>query len=171
MIMDTTSATAPRFNPVFWLMWLLPGSAVLAGFATLAIALQDADRALPVEYHWEGDSLDADVARARAAAALGIEVTLEIGDGHCRARVRNLTTDPAAVNLLLTHGSYAEFDRRVRLMRTAAGDYLAACAALEAGKWRIAIGDDSAVWAVRGAADGAFASLQVRARPPAGASP
>jgi hypothetical protein len=171
MSMNTASDAAPRFNPVFWLMWLLPASAVLAGFATLAIALQDADRALPGAYHWEGDSLDEDFARARAAAALGIEVTLEIGDGRCRAQVRNLATDPAALNLLLTHGSNADFDRRVRLQRTPAGDFLGACAALESGKWRLAIDDDSAAWALRATADGAFATLRARAQDPRGPSP
>jgi hypothetical protein len=163
-----TAGTDTRFNPVFWLMWLLPASAVVAGFATLAIALRGADRALPVEYHWEGERLDADFGRARSAAALGMEITLGIEAGQCRAFVRNLPREPAALNLLMTHGGDAGLDRRVRLTRVAANDYRASCAPLDAGKWRVALDDDSARWAVRGAIEGEFAGLVLRARNPDG---
>jgi hypothetical protein len=157
-----------RFNPVFWLMWLLPASAVVAGLATLAIAVRGADRALPTEYHWEGERLDADFGRARSAVALGVEITLGIEAGQCRARVRNLSPEPAALNLLLTHGGDAGLDRRVRLTRFAANDYRATCAPLDAGKWRVALDDDSAQWALRGVVDGGFTSLLLRARNPDG---
>jgi uncharacterized protein len=166
-----TTATAgndTRFNPVFWLMWLLPASAVVAGFATLAIALRGADRALPVEYHWEGERLDADFGRARSAAALGVSITLGIEAGQCRALVSRLPLEPVALNLLLTHGVDAGLDRRVRLTRVAANDYRASCTPLEAGKWRVALDDDSAQWAVRGAVDGPLAGLVLRARSPEG---
>jgi hypothetical protein len=149
-------------------MWLLPASAVLAGFATLAIALSGADRPLPADYHWEGERLDADFARIRAAAALGIEVALEVHGGQCRALVRNLPAEPTALNLLLTHGSDAAFDRRVRLLRVAPNEYRAACAPLESGKWRVAVDDDSARWTLRGSADDFLASLELRARIPDG---
>jgi uncharacterized protein len=157
-----------RFNPVFWLMWLLPATAVVASFATLALALQSGDRALPSEYHWEGERLDADFGRARSAAALGVEVTLEIDAGECRARVRNVPEPAAALGLLLTHGMDAGLDRRVRLTRTAANDYRAACGPLDSGKWRVALDDDTAGWAVRGTTDSAFTRLVLRARDPGG---
>jgi uncharacterized protein len=163
-----TAGTDTRFNPVFWLMWLLPASAVLAGFATLAIALRGADRALPAEYHWEGERLDADFVRARGAAGLGVEITFTIEAGQCRALARNLPLEPAALNLLLTHGLDAGLDRRVRLTRFAANDYRASCAPLDAGKWRVALDDDSARWALRGAIDGELTGLVLRARNPDG---
>lgn len=167
--MNTATAdTDTRFNPVFWLMWLLPASAVVAGFATLAIALRGADRALPVEYHWEGERLDADFGRARRAAQLGVEVSLAIAAGQCRALVRNLPLEPVALNLLLTHGLDAGLDRRVRLTRVAANDYRASCAPLDSGKWRVALDDDSAHWALRGALEGGLAVLVLRARNPDG---
>lgn len=162
------AATDSRFNPVFWLMWLLPASAVVAGLATLGIALRGADRALPVEYHWEGERLDADFGRARSAAALGVEITLGVEAGQCRALARNLPLEPAALNLLLTHGEDAGLDRRVRLTRVAANDYRGPCAPLGAGKWRVAVADDAAQWALRGAFEGEFAGLMLRARNPDG---
>ena len=157
-----------KFNPVFWLMWLLPASAVFAGFATLGIALNGADRPLPAEYHWEGERLDADFERARSAAALGVEITLGIQEGQCRALTRNLPLEPVALNLLLTHGVDAALDRRVRLVRFAADEYRGECALLDAGKWRVAIDDDSAKWAVRGTVNGQLTGLLLRARSPDG---
>jgi len=155
-------------NPVYWLMWLLPGSAVVASFATLFIALNSGDRPLPESYHWEGARLDADFARARAAATLGIEIEFESRDGQCRAAVRHVPGEPAALNVLLTNGADAELDRRLRLVRTAPQEYRAACATIATGNWRVAVDDDSGAWSVRGVANGALASLALRARSPDG---
>ena len=160
----------PAFNPVFWLMWLLPGLAALAGFTTLAIALEEADRALPADYHWEGDRLDEDFARASAAAALRIEAVLTVEAGQCRALLRNLP-DVAALNVLFTHGSDPGLDRRLRLQRVSEGDYRVACAPLEPGRWRVAMDDDSGKWAIRGDADDLADGLYLRARTPDGGNP
>ena len=151
-------------NPVFWLMWLLPGGAVLASFATLAIALQSGDRALPDAYHWEGAALDRDFARARRAAELGIELWLEARAGTCTAILRGAPGDPSALNLLLTNGGDASLDRAVRLRRAEPGIYRAPCAALPAGHWRLALDDDTRAWSLRGAAPGDLAAVMLRAR-------
>jgi hypothetical protein len=166
--MNMTAVAVPRLrsNPVFWLMWLLPGSAVVAGLTTLAVALSDGDRALPEEYHWEGDRLDRDFARARSAAALGVEVFLEVRGGQCRATLSGAAGDVQALNVLLTHGSDASLDRRVRLSRVAAGDYRAPCAPLAAGKWRVAIDADAASWALRGVVDTSNNSAVLNAHSP-----
>jgi hypothetical protein len=167
MNMNTESAIpSPRFNPVFWIMWLLPAATVVAGLATLAIALKDADRPLPVDYHWEGERLDADFVRSREAAALGLTAVIKVRGGQCFARMHGAMGDPAALNLLLTHGSDAGLDRRLRLMRTAAGEYRAACAPLDAGKWRVLLDDDSSLWALRGVTPGPVELLELRARKP-----
>jgi hypothetical protein len=152
-------------------MWLLPLSAVIAGLTTLGIALKMGDRALPEDYHWEGARLDADFARARKAAAMGLEVTLQIRDGACLARIRNLADEPKALNLLLANGTDAGLDRRVRLARIGPAEYRAGCAALPAGKWRVGLDDESMKWALRGTADAGFESLELRASNPDGPRP
>jgi hypothetical protein len=162
---------APRFNPVFWIMWLLPAATVVAGFVTLAIALDGADRPLPADYHWEGERLDQDFTRARNAVALGLASTLEVRGGRCVAVLHGAAVYPASLDLLLTHGSDAGLDRRVRLARMGEGEYRAACAPLEAGKWRVLLDDDSSRWSLRGSADGRFERLALRARTPDGTAP
>ena len=114
--------------------------------------------------------LDQDFARARAAAALGVEVDFDLRDAQCHAVVRNVPRDPPALNLLLTSGTDADLDRRLRLMRVAPGEYRAACAFAPAGRWRVSLDDDSGAWNLRALAAGGLDSLALRARSPDGTS-
>jgi hypothetical protein len=157
-----------EFNPVFWLMWLIPGTAVVAGLGMLAVSLQSADRALPPLYHWEGDRLDADFERARAAANLGIRATLQWADGACTLALSPATQQPRALRVHLTHTSDATLDRNLTLMRAAPGNYRAACTALTSGRWRLALTDDAGAWALRAQFEGAVTRVELRARHPEG---
>lgn len=159
---------ALKRNPVFWLMWLLPGSAVLAGFATLAIALQQADRALPSIYHWEGELLDADFERARTATRLGLEANLQFTGNGCELALRG--ADAAELRLMLTNGIDVRQDRQLTLARGTDGVYRAACTPLAAGKWRIALQDAAGTWALRAELDAAAPRIELRARAPEGSA-
>lgn len=166
--------TATQRNPVFWLMWILPGSAVLGGFATLALAMQDADRALPDLYHWEGERLDADFARAREAARLGLRAELHFAAGQCELTLNDAKAP--ALQLALTSGSEVARDQRVSLRRGADGLYRGACQPLTPGSWRVALQDEAGTWAIRaqlgaqpGPRAGSFEQVELRARAPEGA--
>jgi hypothetical protein len=157
---------------VFWLMWLLPGSAVVAGLSTLAIALRHGDRTLPVEYHWEGEHLEHDFALARNAAAHGIvvEFVSNAAHGECVATVRSAPNDPASLTLLLTNGAEVGLDRVVYLGRVAAGQYAGRCAAIPAGHWRVSLEDSAGQWSIRTQLTGGMTHLTLRARSPDGGS-
>jgi hypothetical protein len=170
MTMNSANPDRRLTNPVYLIMWLLPGATVVASFVTLFIALASGDRALPESYHWEGARLDADFARARAAAALGIEVRFDARDGQCRAVVRRVPGDPASLNVLLTNGADAGLDRRLRLTRVAPDDYRASCAPVPSGNWRVALDDDSHTWTLRAVATGNMEVFEARARSPDGTS-
>jgi len=158
-----------RGNPVFWLMWLLLGSTVVAGFVTLAIALRSADRELPSSYHWEGERLDRDFALARNAARHGVEVTFVATAGQCSATVRGAPNEPAALHLLFVNSTDAALDHAVRLTRVAPATYAADCAVLPSGRWRVALQDDAGQWAIRTQFIGDVSRLELRARNPDGA--
>ncbi|MEO8016566.1 MAG: FixH family protein [Pseudomonadota bacterium] len=159
-----------RRNPVFWIMCALPAAAVLAGLSTLAIALRSGDGALPAAYHWEGARLDADFVRARTAAAAGIEMTFEArpASHHCVATVRNAPGNTAALYLQFTHGRNADLDRTLRLQRIGVGRYAGDCAAIPAGRWRIAVEDDAHGWSLHGLAEGPLRQFTLRAQDPDG---
>jgi hypothetical protein len=160
--------TSMNRNPVFWLMWILPGAAVLAGFATLAIALRHGDRPLPDFYHWEGERLDADFARARVAAQLGLHAALQLSGGVCTVTLSGDAGDSRALNLQLTNAGDANLDLRLSLQRVAIGTYRAPCAALPRGRWRLALQDDANTWSMRASFDGVPERLALQARDPAG---
>lgn len=163
-----------RNNPVFWLMWLLPASAVAAGFVTLAIAARDADRALPASYHWEGERLDADFARLQAAAAQRLVVAIEFGEqGECVVRLSaanagsaDAAAEPAALTLLIASGTDVSLDQQLRLPRVAAGEYRASCVALPPGRWRLELRDEAQTWSIRGRLQTPAARVELRARDP-----
>lgn len=170
--MSTAQVDSPlRANPVFWLMWLLPAAAVVAGLATLGIALRHGDRELPPAYHWEGERLDQDFARARLAAAHGIGLSLDMpaAPGECVASLRHAPGDPAALTLLFTNGVDPGLDRVVMLRRAARGEYRGSCAPLPAGRWRVALEDDAGAWAIRTQVAGDIRRLELRAHSPDGA--
>ncbi len=155
-----------KFNPVFWIMWLLPGATVVAGLSTLAIALDGADRPLPATYHWEGERLDADFARARHAAERGIAVSFSVRRGECVAAVRNAPADSDVLDLELANGAETALDRRLELRRTLAGDFRATCAALPSGSWWISLRDPGSDWSVRGRIAGELVDIELHARDP-----
>ena len=127
--MTMSDSRPARRNPVFWLMFALPGLAVVGGISTVVIAFGHADRALPAAYHWEGASLDADFERARRAAAQGLAATLQVrADEHlCVIRMADTPTSPASLRLLLTHSDDAGLDRQLRLPRVRPGEYATTC--------------------------------------------
>lgn len=157
-----------RSNPVLWFVWVLLGGTVVAGLATVAIAMKSADHPLPATFHWEGEHLDRDFALARNAASHGTVVSFTSGQGECRARVTASPNDPPALSVLFAHGNDAGLDRMVYLQRVAPGEYRAACAPIPAGRWRVALEDSAGVWAIREQLDGGVERLTLRARNPEG---
>jgi len=160
-----------RANPVFWLMWLLPAAAVVAGLTTLGIALRKADRQLPAEYHWEGEHLDHDFALARVAAAHGIEVTFVANQTGCSATLRHAPADTEALSVLFANAADPDLDRVIRLPRIGPGEYRGACAPLPAGRWHVALEDAAGQWTIRTQVAGRIERLELRARNPEGGPP
>ncbi len=156
-----------NWNPVFWLIWLIPGTAVVAGTSMVVVALKGADRALPDIYHWEGAQLDADFDRARQAVQLGVDAVVELGDGHCTVSLAQSVPDGGDLLLRLTSANHASLDRSHSLRRMRAGVYRAACAPLPQGRWRVSLQDAANTWSLRAQSD-AFTRLELRARSPEG---
>lgn len=155
-----------RANPVFWLMILLPASAVVGGLVTLGIALRHADPTLPAGYHWEGERLDRDFELARNAAAHGTQVDFTNTSGECVAAVRSAPGDANSLTVLFANGADTGLDRVLLLRRVAPGDFRAACAPLPPGRWRVSV--DAAGWSIRAQVVGAVDRLALRARDPDG---
>ncbi len=153
-------------NPVFWLMWILPGAAVLGGFATLAIAMQQADRALPSIYHWEGELLDADFDRARNAARLGLVADLRFTGSACELALHGAQS--SQLRLMLTNGIDVHQDRLLILARSemASIEPRAHRSGRASGAWPCRM--RRSTWSLRAQVEEASDRIELRARSPEG---
>ena len=145
------NAAAPGTGPnyAFWLIWILPASAVLASFTSLYFALHGGDVPLPTAYHWEGHALDSDQARQEQARHLGIAVLLQFDavDGQCRLRLQG--DSPAELRVDLAHPTIVADDQHWVMKKDGDG-YRAPCSALPKAHWWVQIADPAGRWQLRG---------------------
>lgn len=132
-------------EPWFWIVAAPPAAAVLAGIATIWIALASADGLVAEDYYRQGLGINKVIAREERARQLGIAARIEIADGRMRVRLEGAS--PPALFLHLAHRTRAGYDQRLRL--APAGDgYEAAMLPLAPGGWRAYIEDPKGEWRI-----------------------
>lgn len=141
-------------NPVLFLTWALPLTAVVASVLTLVITLAHPDGELPEQYHWEGLQLDRDFARAERAADLHVNAVVSgfRADGLCSVKLRLHGDPPKSLVLLVAHATLPQLDQRVQLERVSAGTesvYVGECRRAEDSHWRLELMDEGKDWAFR----------------------
>jgi hypothetical protein len=149
----TQTDTSSRPIPALWVIVGVPLATIVASAITVWLAISGAEPELPAYYHSEGLELDADLARARRAAELGMRAELAVStDGAAAVALRfdsPAVRAPDEIELRLTHATLADRDRTWRLRRSSDGLYRGRTAALGDGPWLVQIdaGDD---WRLRG---------------------
>jgi hypothetical protein len=158
------------FNPVLMLTVCLPAIAVLASFASLALAILRPDGELPEQYHWEGFRLDRDFDAAKHAAELEIRASFSMDATRnvCRLTLQAKGNAPKALTLILTHATQPSLDRRLVFRRVAqsgsGGDFEAPCAPLPDSHWRVELTDADNTWSVRQSLAGSIESWRLGAQ-------
>jgi hypothetical protein len=132
-------------EPWPWILMAPPVAAVLAGLATVWIAVWSADGLVAEDYYRQGLAINRVIAREERARRLGIHAQVQMGDG--RIRVRLAGAAPEALFVHLAHRTRAGYDQRLRLARVAAG-YEAQMAPLAPGGWRVSIEDPQGRWRI-----------------------
>ena len=144
-------------EPWPWILMAGPAAVVLAGFATLWLALSSADGLVAEDYYKQGLAVNRVFAREDAAARLGLVATLEPARGELRLRLAGRAAPPALF-VHLAHATRAGFDVTLRLARGGDGSYRAALPpALPAGHWHVSIEDPRREWRLAGVWSGAEA--------------
>lgn len=146
-------------NPVLMLTFALPLIAVIAGVATLMIAVERGDSSLPEQYHSEGLQVDQDFKRAKHAAERQVTALIKnLGSGAaCTVELRAQGVLPDSLRVSLTHGSEPARDQHVVFLRVASphpsevdsATYLARCNAIPSGHWRLELADSMNTWSIR----------------------
>lgn len=138
-----------QFYP--WLLVALLGSAVLASFASLAIALRNADSLVRSDWSEHGYRINDDIERQRAAARLGIAARIALDES---GRIVSATVSgPAVVDealaLQLQHPTHAERDVALELRAAGENRFTAAADTRIDGTWDATLAPAGADWKLR----------------------
>lgn len=127
--------------PFVWLVVLLPFTAVVGSFVTLAYAIHSDDGLVEDDYYQRGIEINRTLDRDRAAATHGLESTLDLDAARhelfIRLTARQAMAWPENVNLKLMHATRPGFDRRLVMPRGRDGTYRAPLPELVPGHWYV----------------------------------
>jgi len=117
-----------------WFLLLLPGSVVIAGFATLYIANRHADDLVVDDYYQEGLAINRQLDAKRRASDLHLSARLQFQADLVTARIEGPVTEPALL-LVLSHPLEADQDFSVPLSRVGPGLYRGGLQRQVAPRW------------------------------------
>jgi hypothetical protein len=133
-----------------WILMSGPATVVVAGAITTWIAFASWDGLVADDYYKRGLGINAVLKREQAAEQRGIRAEVErvggVTGGQVRVRLRG--AEPAALFLSLVHATRGGYDVRLRLERSADGNYQADLPPLAAGHWRAVVDDPRGEWRV-----------------------
>jgi hypothetical protein len=127
-----------------------PAAAVLAGAATIWIALASSDGLVADDYYKRGLAINQVIHREEAAARYGLRARVDPSPGRIRVRLEGGMPPPEVLFAQLAHATRAGNDHRLRLARVTADTYEAELPPLAPGRWRVSIEDPGGEWRVAG---------------------
>ena len=133
-------------EPWPWILIAPPAAAVIAGAATVWIAVASADGLVADDYYKRGLAINQVLALEENARRLGVRARAEVREGQLRVSLAGAS--PEAVFAQLAHATRAGFDQRLRLAPSAPGVYQAELPPLAAGRWRVVLEDPRREWRV-----------------------
>ncbi len=143
-------------EPWPWILMIAPGAAVIAGAATLWIAVATSDGLVAEDYYRQGLAINKVLAREHQAQDLGIVGRAEASTDELRVRLEGRAGAPPALFAQLAHATRSGHDMKLRLAPQADGAFVTALpGALPAGRWRVSIEDPQAAWRITGVWNGA----------------
>jgi hypothetical protein len=127
-----------------------PAAAVLAGAATIWIAVASADGLVADDHYKRGLAINRLIGREQTAARYGVRAHVDPASGRIRVRLEGAMPPPEALVVQLAHATRAGNDLSLRLAPVGAGRYEAAIPPLAPGRWRLSIEDPRREWRVAG---------------------
>jgi len=149
---NPTLAPPPWYRQFWpWFLIALPGSAVIASFASLSIALNNADSLVRPDWYEHGYRINTDIAKQQTAAHLGIAASLILDESGRELQV--VVSGPPlpadSLQLHLHHPTHAVRDVTLQLVATGANHFSAITPQRIDGTWDAALTPADADWALR----------------------
>lgn len=134
-----------------WLLMAGPVAVLIAGFITMWISFSGADALVVDDYYKQGKAINQDLRRDRAAASLGLSLSLryDAAAGKLVGQLQGVT-DGAPLNLLLVHPTVPEKDIRLVAVPDSSGVFSVALPLLERAQWQVQIEDAARSWRLHG---------------------
>lgn len=158
------NARALRRHPMLLLVIGLPAAAVIAGFATLFLAMGGADAVGDGRVRRVAQAQTTDLAPDLAAARLALRARAVIDRyGAVSVRFDDTAPEAPALKLALRHATEPRRDGALRLVRAGDGVYLGRLGAERAaGAYNVELAPEDAAWRLVGRLEPAGASLDLR---------
>jgi hypothetical protein len=154
---DEHSAPPPwyrQFWPWFILAW--PASAVVAGIATVIIAVNNPDGLVEDDYYKAGLAINRTLEREQRAQELGLQARArwQAAQQRLELHLRNpRSAAPSRLILKLIHPTRAGFDFRIPLLQQRGGHYLGLLPVTPiAGHWNLVLEPEDGSWRLSGRA-------------------
>ncbi|HKJ10237.1 MAG TPA: FixH family protein [Gammaproteobacteria bacterium] len=136
-----------------WFLIALPASAVIAGIATLVIAIENPDGLVVDDYYKQGLAINRVLARDRAAQQLGVAARVSYDPDAQRIRLSLSSAVPIGqpeLLLRLTHPTRAHLDRVLLLQPGGDGQYTTPLRDIPPGRWHVSIEPGDGNWRLTG---------------------
>ncbi len=134
-----------------WLLMAGPAAVLIAGFITMWISFSGADALVVDDYYKQGKAINQDLRRDRAAASLGLSLSLryDAASGVLIGQLHGVRDD-TALNLLLVHPTVPERDIRLVAKPDQRGVFSVELPMLERARWQVQIEDVARSWRLHG---------------------
>jgi hypothetical protein len=131
-----------------WLLMLGPALVVLAGVATIVLAVRSDDGLVADDYYKQGLAINQEIARAERARELGLSALVDLdADGSTRVDLNSAASEadarPASIRVVIAHPTRAGSDVVATLVRTPGGFYAGRLATPPQGRARIIVESDA----------------------------
>jgi hypothetical protein len=135
-----------------WFLMALPASAVVAGLATVFIAVMHQDNLVVDDYYKQGLAINQTLNQQFAAKALNLtaDATLNPESGKLTIVLSaNSAIDEPALKLSLVHATLARLDQVIILHREAMNTYVATVNNIKNGKWHLILAPVDDHWQIK----------------------
>ena len=136
-----------------WFLIAFPATAVVAGIATLVIAVQTFDGMVVDDYYKEGRAIVQTIGRVEHARELGLRAEIRVRSESIQVALSgsDASSVPERIRLTVVHPTRGGLDQEL-LVTGQAGVYEAPLAPLSTGRWLFVIEDEARSWRMDGSA-------------------
>jgi hypothetical protein len=153
---DNALAKPWHREPWPWILMAGPAVVIVAGFATLWLAISSDDGLVADDYYRRGLAINQTLSRGQAARDLGLsaEVSISATAGEVRVSMHGTAILPDALQMRLVHPTRAVADQHFALRKVAPGSYVGMLNAPLGGRRVVFIEDTQRGWRLAGEAGG-----------------